>query len=1468
MSKINAVRIINLNYNNNAIKISDETFAMNGETTLLSLQNGGGKSVLVQMMLAPFVHKRYQNAKDRPFASYFTTNKPTFLMVEWKLDGGAGYVLTGMMVRKSQEIAEENPNELEMINFICEYKARCNLDIYHLPVVEKTKKEMVLKNFNACKQLFETSKRERTVPFFYYDMNNSAQSKQYFDKLLEYQINYKEWETIIKKINLKESGLSDLFSDCKDEKGLVEKWFLDAVQNKLNKEKDRMHEFQNIVEKYVLQYKDNQSKIQRRDAIQVFQTEAVFLQEMGEKYQSLVKDRQVQESRIADFIQQLTYFLEAEKQEQSGLEQEMKILLEEIAHLEYEKLSSEIYEIQEKIHFHTSNYELIQMEKEDLERELWEITNQLHLFICARQQAQVDEDLDEYEIEKQKLSLCQEKEQNLEPEREKLGSQLKSYYTRMHEQNVREYEICQEEINRVQAEWQEEKVRLEELNTQEKDLVSEIGETRSDIRKFDEEESRFNVRYQTNFCRNVLGQYEAGLLAEQEKEFTKKMEQFKRERTGLGRQIETNQENLKVLSRNLQDQESEKVRKVSRLEGAQKTEEEFQQELKERMVMLRYFQISEEQLFQREEILTQTAKKLRENEAARRTLETEEDLLNREYQKLTQGQVLELSDDFKSMLENSGIHPVYGMEWLLKNQKSTAQNQKLVQENPFLPYALIMTRQEVERLGELEERSFTSFPVPILIREELNQKKVEQTQAVKKLSDMNFYIWFNENLLDEAKLQEMVALKEREIKQLQENIARKKQEYQEYFGKQEKIRNQKVTKEALDGIKAEIETIQIEIGRIEQDIMAKHQEQEEGEKLLRTQEQNLQILENAIQIQEQKLEDFTFFSKAYDRYLENQQVLEKKQKKQSRLQDLQKLSRDKSDKLTHEQQTKQHEQSNLQSRMREQETALLKYAQYEEENNAAPLLEEEARKAEQRYAAITSRISEEKQELERRVEQAAKRYQSSEKKLQQFQVKYKLTKDQWINVNYDAKEEAHQEIQQEERTRKIAGKDRLLQEEKIKIEKRKTEEEIKRKDLKRQCSTDILLPQSEIGAVNFEDEIQKKNYEKKEITSKLEAVQKWIRGYEELLAALAEYEEFQCVHEITWEQALSELSIRELTMQKGILIRDYNEYHGKILNQRSDLERMLGRVSRMEQFQDSFYQKPLDALMNLTLDATLFLKQLDTILQSFENLMEKLLVDISFVEKEKEKVVELMEDYLKEVHNNLGKIDHNSTITIREKAVKMLKIELLDWTENESMFHLRLQDYVDEVTGKSLGIMEQNGNLREFLGTRITTNELYDAVVGINNVQIRMYKIEAQREYPITWADVAKNSGGEGFLSAFVILSSLLYYMRRDDSDLFADRNEGKVLIMDNPFAQTNASHLLKPLMDMAKKSNTQLICLSGLGGESIYNRFDNIYVLNLIAANLRSGMQYLKSDHVRGSEEETMLVSQIEVVEQMELEF
>ena len=461
MSKINTVRLINLNYNNNAIKISDETFHMNGESTLLSLRNGGGKSVLVQMMMAPFVHKRYRDAKDRPFESYFTTGKPTFILVEWMLDQGAGYVLTGMMVRRSQSMDGEQADNLDLVNFISEYQESCLTDIHHLPVVEKGKKEMVLKNFTACRQLFEGFKKDSSLNFFYYDMGNSAQSRQYFDKLAEYQINYKEWETIIKKVNLEESGLSNLFADCKDERGLVEKWFLEAVEGKLNKEKDRMREFQTITGKYAEQYKDNQSKIQRRDTIRLFKEESSRIEEKALQYQDTEQKKELQEKQIAGFIRELNLVKTSAQEKMQKVKDDLEEVKRAVGRIEYEKLSGEYYQLEEEQKYHILNRDMIGMEQDELEKEEAESEGQLHLLLCAKQQAVATEEETELQEVQQKVAVFHRKDEDLVPERSFLGYGLKCHYESLLEMNAKNQKETDEEAQKIENDILERKEKIE-----------------------------------------------------------------------------------------------------------------------------------------------------------------------------------------------------------------------------------------------------------------------------------------------------------------------------------------------------------------------------------------------------------------------------------------------------------------------------------------------------------------------------------------------------------------------------------------------------------------------------------------------------------------------------------------------------------------------------------------------------------------------------------------------------------------------------------------------------------------------------------------------------------------------------------------------------------------------------------------------------------------------------------------------
>lgn len=231
------------------------------------------------------------------------------------------------------------------------------------------------------------------------------------------------------------------------------------------------------------------------------------------------------------------------------------------------------------------------------------------------------------------------------------------------------------------------------------------------------------------------------------------------------------------------------------------------------------------------------------------------------------------------------------------------------------------------------------------------------------------------------------------------------------------------------------------------------------------------------------------------------------------------------------------------------------------------------------------------------------------------------------------------------------------------------------------------LPRNEIQGQDFEGRKNQLLYQKKEEKTHSDLLSRKIRSYEENLTALAEYSELIPTEMEEREQVPETLSAEELRNYKGILVRDYNQKIRDTRQQKELLVQFLNRIVRMESFQDDFYRKPLEQLLELSDNGTQVLTQLKTTVQSYDSLMEKLEVDISVVEKEKARIVELMEDYIREIHSNLGKIDHNSTITVRDRNIKMLKIQFPDWDENVGLYHLRLEDFIDKTTMEQMELL-------------------------------------------------------------------------------------------------------------------------------------------------------------------------------------
>lgn len=1452
MSKIRAVRLININYNHDTIRISDETMHFNGESTLISLQNGGGKSVLVQMLCAPFVQRRFRNMKDRPFASYFRTPQPSFILVEWQLDQGGGYVLTGMMVRKSQEV--DAGEELEIVNFLSEYRAPCTRDIHHLPVLEKTRTEVHLKSYAACRQIFEAFRREPEKKFLSYDMGSSAQAKQYFTKLREYGIDHREWQNIIRKVNEEESGLSKLFSDCKDEKGLVEKWFLDAIESKLNKEQDSMGEFRSLLEKYMRLYRDNRSKIERRGDIQRFEEEAAKIEAQAEAYRSASADASTKRDRLICYRREIARLDEVAAGEAVCKEADLGALDVEIRRVEHQRCSAQHYIEADACEDLEARFEAARESIAAWEEKGAAWRDRGRVLRLARCQEKLS--MEQAELEKlvQALDVCRREDRELGPERDYLGYLLRRHY-------AGQMEEAEQRAKRSE-------VRLDELHEREEDARREAGDVeRECVQRAQEEgalqaatalysrvEDRYAERWQASLVRNIVGEYDPGILQAMAQELADaaaacamEVRGKKERRSEVGAAIVRTEHETEQLRQQAAEAKAA-------LEKAQETLQGYEEELAERRKASKYLDLAltEAALFDGERLLAAAEGKLQEMAEILQRLIVEEKKCRDELQNIKTGRSISLPRGLQDMLEKLGIPIVYGMEWMKRNGFSEEENASLVEKNPFLPYALILPEAQLHRLQQEPPTVFTAAPVPLVVRESLTK---EAPPVSTVAGNVHFYMLFNKNLLNEEKLRRLLEEKEAGLAQRQKELAGRRKEQEDYVKLRDKLREQKVTRPLYETAEREIADYAGACREIESCVV----QSKERVAALRQEEKSLEkalhALEKEAARREMQSGDLRELTEAYGRYLDEKARL-------SHCRELLLLLQKKKEEVrtTLEQLAlaiREEERSGDESRrlLEELRQAHLSFAAYEEVPRPAAYeaLAEDFAARLARYQAITQEVSQREQEIRARQESAAERVLQAERELQRMADKYGLEPAAWSGVRCSEAEEERAEREEAICLDKLREEERRKNgiDKSIALAKQRMEQN--RREMKRICGTEEPLPREAIPLRDHEERKAELLLQKDRRRKELESLRKRRQCYESILTALAEYEAEEAQEEVIFEEDFSCADAAGLRSLTGRLQQLYRTSCEERTRTREKLAQVLHGAARIEAFQADFFKKPLETLLACVEEAAKVLQQLAVIRRSYQDLVQKLLVDIAMVEEEKQQIVALLQEYVREVHAQLGKIDSNSSIPVRGRPIKMLRLEIPDWDENEDAYRARIEEKVGALAKRGIELLEDEDSLHEFIGRRLTTKALYDDVVGIANVRIELFKIEVQHERRITWREVASNSGGEGFLSAFVILASLLHYMRRDEADIFAERNEGKVLLMDNPFAQTNASHLLKPLMEVAKKNNTQLVCLTGLGGESIYNRFDNIYVLNLVESRL-SRLRYLKSRQLAGKTPDTAL--------------
>lgn len=197
----------------------------------------------------------------------------------------------------------------------------------------------------------------------------------------------------------------------------------------------------------------------------------------------------------------------------------------------------------------------------------------VNIFCCAKQQEMVDEDRQEWKIRKEKAAIVREREEDLEPERNRIGGLLCDYYRKQTEDNKeRQIKISNQKIQ-IKDDVAQQKERLENYREEIKKIIEQKGGLRSLVRNYNNTEIKYNTRYKENLSRNILGIYEPGML--------------------------------------------------------EIKQETYEQEIEERKDILKYLELPQEKLFAREEILHKAWGKIEELEDRKRKLEKKKILFER-----------------------------------------------------------------------------------------------------------------------------------------------------------------------------------------------------------------------------------------------------------------------------------------------------------------------------------------------------------------------------------------------------------------------------------------------------------------------------------------------------------------------------------------------------------------------------------------------------------------------------------------------------------------------------------------------------------------------------------------------------------------------------------------------------------------------------------------------------------------------
>ncbi|MCM1309359.1 MAG: hypothetical protein NC223_12230, partial [Butyrivibrio sp.] len=328
MPQINRIRVNNIKYNFGTQFYDDFMMRFSCRNSLYDLANGGGKSVLMLLLMQNLIPNCTLDDKQPIEKLFRSGNDNTVIhsLVEWRLDpcdvhDGFRYMTTGFCARRGRDVGDGERRDtesagVEYFNYCIFYKEFGEHDIKNLPLASNGERV----SYNGLKAyLRDLEKRDSGTEIRIFDRKGDYQSF-----IGNYGLYESQWE-IVRGINRTEGHVRAYFeSNYKTTRKITEDLLIEEIIEKSYNNRIRRGESDDEeMARTLLDIKDKLIELSRRkEEIHNYDTQAELLAGFGgalSELRALYADKRRTENRLVDCLAACRAMLAAKKSEAQEL---------------------------------------------------------------------------------------------------------------------------------------------------------------------------------------------------------------------------------------------------------------------------------------------------------------------------------------------------------------------------------------------------------------------------------------------------------------------------------------------------------------------------------------------------------------------------------------------------------------------------------------------------------------------------------------------------------------------------------------------------------------------------------------------------------------------------------------------------------------------------------------------------------------------------------------------------------------------------------------------------------------------------------------------------------------------------------------------------------------------------------------------------------------------------------------------